>query len=213
MADARLRLFAAVPLPPETQAALAGIAAEMRARLPGAWGDAVRWVDLRGAHLTLKFIGGWPAGDAPRLGDAIAAATAGCTPFELRLSSPGVFPERGAPRVLWVGVDGAVDRLAQLRDTVESALAAAGCKPERQPFRPHLTIARIPDPLPRRRGGAGVGTSREAAAGLRGAVDSIGPPDGAAFTVDRVVLFRSELTPRGSIYTPLAVAPLHAWEA
>ncbi len=212
MADARLRLFAAVPLPPETQAALAGIAAEMRAGLPGAWGDAVRWVDLRGAHLTLKFIGGWLAGDAPRLGDAIAAATAGYTPFELRLSNPGVFPERGAPRVLWVGVDGAVDRLAQLRDAVESALTAAGCKPERQPFRPHLTIARIPDPLPRRRNRAGVGASREAVAGLPGLVDSIGPPDGAAFTVDRVVLFRSELAPQGAVYTPIAVAPLRACE-
>ena len=208
MTNPRLRLFAAVPLPPETQDALARIAADLRARLPSASGDPVRWIDLRGAHLTLKFIGNWPAGDVQRLGDAISAATAGRAPFELRLSGPGVFPERGAPRVLWVGVGGDVDQLAQLRDAVESALAAAGCNPETQTFRPHLTIARIPDPLPRRRGKAGAGAPRETAAALRAAVETAEPPGGPPFPVDRVVLFRSELAPQGSVYTPLTVARL-----
>ena len=202
MADARLRLFAAVPLPPETQGALARIAGELRDRFPNANDHSMRWVDLRGAHLTLKFIGSWPAANAPRLGEAIAEVTTGRAPFELRLNRPGVFPERGAPRVLWVGVDGDVDRLAQLRDAVEGALASAGCKPEPQPFHPHLTIARIPDRLP-----------RETAAGLRGAVETVEIPDGPAFAVDRVVLFRSELAPQGSVYTPLAAALLRAGEA
>ncbi len=211
MTDSSLRLFAAIPIPPEIRAELERAVQRLRARIPadsespapGADGNAaraVRWTNLRGAHLTLKFIGNRPADDAPNLGDALAAAAAACSPFELSLGGLGVFPARGTPRVLWAGVEGATDRLEQLRDAVEQSLVDAGCAPEPRPFSPHLTIARVDARL-----------SRESAIALRRAVDEVGAADApSAFPVDRVVLYRSTLAPSGAIYAPLHTASLVA---
>ena len=200
-AGGRLRLFAAVPVPGAVRGELARIAADARAAAPFSDRDSpVRWTDPRGAHLTLKFIGAWPDGDAPRLGGALVRAVAGHAPFELALGGAGAFPARGAPRVLWVGVGGseeAVARLHALRADVEAALAEEGCAPDPQPFRPHLTIGRVPVRLPRDR-----------AAELRRAIAALDARSGAAFPVERVVLYRSTLTPQGSVYDELAAAAL-----
>ncbi len=155
-----------------------------------------RWSDVRGTHLTLKFIGATPVDDAARLGEALAAGVAARGPFELSLGGVGVFPGRGSPRVLWVGVDGATDQLTRLRDDVEQALAAAGCAPEEQAFTPHLTVARIAARL-----------KRDESAALRRAVEGVAvAPE--RFAVDEVVLFRSDLHASGAVYTPLSIAPL-----
>ena len=48
-------------------------------------------------------------------------------------------------RVLWAGLD-AVPSLVPLAGSVRSACAVAGGSPEGGPFRPHLTLARLPRP-------------------------------------------------------------------
>ena len=179
-------------MPAAAQAELERAANVLRGLAPG----DTRWSDLRGAHLTLKFIGATPAGDAARLGEALAAGVAGREPFELSLGGVGVFPRRGSPRVLWVGVDGATDRLTQLRDDVEQALTAAGCAPEEHAFSPHLTVARIAARL-----------KRDESVALRRTVEGVAvAPE--LFAVDEVVLYRSDLRASGAVYTPLSAARL-----
>ena len=191
-AEERLRLFVAIAMPAAAQAELERAANALRGLAPG----DTRWSDLRGAHLTLKFIGATPAGDAALLGVALAAGVAGREPFELSLGGVGVFPGRGSPRVLWVGVDGATGRLTQLRDDVEQALTAAGCAPEEQAFSPHLTVARIAARL-----------KRDESVALRRAVEGVAvAPE--RFVVDEVVLYRSDLRASGAVYTRLLAARL-----
>jgi 2'-5' RNA ligase len=61
----------------------------------------------------------------------------------MQVRGVGRFPPRGAPRVLWAGIEGAAGRFAELEETVATRLAA--CCPLRAeaPGRPHVTLARV----------------------------------------------------------------------
>jgi 2'-5' RNA ligase len=73
---------------------------------------------------------------------------------------------------------------------VSADLTAAGLyAPERRPFRPHVTLARL-----------------RAGAGAPRAVAPSPPP--VAFAGTAVTLYRSDLSPAGATYVPLAVRAL-----
>ncbi len=136
------RIFVAVPLPPDANDAVVSLVDEVRASgVPGGGRD-VRWVRLDGLHLTLRFLG--PTLDE-RIGaviDAVRTAGATARPFDVSIGGAGVFPPRGRPRALWLGLrDGAAD-LADLAATVDASLTAAGWAFEPKPFTAHLTLAR-----------------------------------------------------------------------
>ena len=192
MAEGNLRLFVALAFPDEVRAELRRVADAMRAFAP----LGTRWTNVDGAHLTLRFIGAAPPDAAPALGEAVVRAAEGIAPFELSLADAGVFPERGAPRVLWTGVGGALDVLTALRDSVEDALALAGIPRDQRSFSPHVTLARVNARL-----------SREEAQALREAVASLEVRP-VPFAVEEVRLYHSDLLPTGAVYTRLASAVL-----
>ena len=187
-----LRLFVALAFPDEVHAELRRVAGAMRAFAP----RGTRWVNVDGMHLTLRFIGGTPPDAAPALGEAVVRAADGIAPFELSLAGAGVFPPRGAPRVLWVGVGGALDALTGLRDRVEDALAEAGIPREQRNFSPHVTLARVNARL-----------SRDESQALRDAVAAL-DVQRVPFAVEEVGLYHSDLRPTGAVYTRLASALL-----
>ena len=194
MAEGGLRLFAAIGPPPAVRGQLRRAASEMGAFAP----VGTRWAAEAGIHLTLKFIGNRPAGDLDRLRSALTVAAGRCAPFALSAAGAGAFPARGAPRVLWAGVTGDLEALTGLRNAVEEALVDAGCTPETQPFRPHLTLGRIGADLP-------PDAARSLRRSVRGTVVA-----SDAFVVDEIGLYRSELRPSGSAYTRLGRADLRA---
>jgi 2'-5' RNA ligase len=61
---------------------------------------AVRWTPSGNQHLTLRFLGDTTPEHVTAMDD-IAASVA---PLELGLDRTGVFPEKGPPRVLWMGL-------------------------------------------------------------------------------------------------------------
>lgn len=111
----------------------------------------------------------------------------------LTLAGLGLFPERGAPGVVWVGVDQGREELQALHRDLESELETAGFAPEERPFTPHLTLARL-------RGADG-----EA---WRAAVRRFGRETVLSFPVRELRVMNSTLTRRGPIYSVLSVAPL-----
>ena len=190
--ERNLRLFVALAFPGDVHAELRRIAGAMREFAP----HGTRWANVDGAHLTLRFIGSTPPDAAPALGEAVVRAAQGIAPFELSLAGAGVFPSRGAPRVLWVGVGGALDALTDLRDGVEDALAGAGVPNEERHFSPHVTLARVNARL-----------SRDESQALRDAVVALDVRR-VAFVVEEVGLYHSDLLPTGAVYTRLASARL-----
>jgi 2'-5' RNA ligase len=105
----------------------------------------------------------------------------------MALRGVGTFPERGRPRVLWVGLEMPAEALA-LQDACERIAVGAGFPPERRAFKPHLTLGRWKD------------------GGRRPLLPATADLGGGA--VHRLVLFRSDLKPSGAVYTALDAFPL-----
>jgi 2'-5' RNA ligase len=124
---------------------------------------------------------------------ATEAAAALAAPFTVRLSGAGAFPAADRPRVLWLGIVEGTAELAALAGTLGDRLAEHGWDRDERPFRAHLTLGRA-DGVP----GAGraVAALADAAAGLD-----------VAWTVDRLVVYQSELGHGPPRYRPLATAP------
>ena len=190
--ERNLRLFVALAFPDDVRAELRRVAGAMRAFAP----HGTRWANVDGAHLTLRFLGGTPPDAAPAFGEAVVRAADGIAPFELSLAGAGVFPPRGAPRVLWAGVGGALDALTGLRGSVEDALASEGVPRDERDFTPHVTLARLNARL-----------SRDEAQALRDAVAALDVPP-LPFAVDEVGLYHSDLLSTGAVYTRIASARL-----
>jgi 2'-5' RNA ligase len=133
------RLFVAVDLPDE----VLGQLDRLGTGLP-----ATRWLGAEQLHLTLRFIGEVEPPLFYEVGEALASVS--LRPFGLRLAGLGIFPHRGPPHTLWVGVEDSAE-LAQLKRRVDRALEAAGLEPERRKFAPHVTIGRFREPPPRPR--------------------------------------------------------------
>jgi 2'-5' RNA ligase len=184
-----MRLFVAIEI---DDAARAAIAAEQR-RLARAMGDgagSLRFVHAEQLHLTLVFLGelGEPAAQAVVAAMALDIDRA---PYSITFGGVGVFPPRGAPRVVWLGLMEGGAETVLLHDAVQSRLEGAGAPRDPRPFSPHLTLARWRDGRRRERGA--VRESRERLATVR---------------VERVTLFESRLSSGGPAYTALAHARL-----
>jgi len=188
-----LRLFVACELPPEMRAALGALQEALRRQ--GA--PSVRWVRPDGIHLTLKFLGSVPAERVAAICAALAPVVEGIRPLQLSLGSLGAFGGRRGARVVWVGVDGDVARVAELQRRVETALAPLGFPTEDRAFSPHLTLARVPDHV----GGA----ERER---LWDLTKTLATPEAAPVTIREMSLMRSILGPGGAVYERLAAFPL-----
>jgi len=189
----QIRSFIAIELPEEASEGLARLKKELERDEH----KFVKWVDPRGIHLTLKFLGNIPSKRVAEITEAIAEAAQGISPFHLEISGLGAFPSLRQARVFWVGIGGEMDKLSRLQQNIDSALAALGFAKEERSFVPHLTLARIrqeASALERRRFGELVGsTSFE---------------DKYHVKVEAINLVRSQLTPAGAIYTCLSAVGL-----
>lgn len=156
-----MKLFVAVYPPAAARAHLQAAVDRLHLGAATAAGQRVGLVPPERWHLTVAFLGQVPpeqaaaAADAVRVGvdhsgpaPAAGAAATAAAP-ELRLAGGGTFG-RGRYTVLWVGLDGDVDRLRGIATAVRRALRRTDLPvDDRRPFRAHLTIARpggrIPD--------------------------------------------------------------------
>jgi len=109
------RLFVALALPEPVREELASLAGPV----PG-----VFWTRKAQLHVTLRFLGDVPAGQAERIDEKLAQIRV--EPFLLPVEGLGVFPPKGPPRVLWAGVGAGHPRLYQLRQRLDDALLSAG---------------------------------------------------------------------------------------
>jgi 2'-5' RNA ligase len=189
----RVRCFVAIELPDEVKAGLKDIQAKLKSGSQA----PVKWVDPYGVHLTLKFLGGVDAAKIPSISAAIAEAARGVSPFSLKVEGLGAFPNLRRVQVVWVGVSGEVDRLADLQQRIEKNLADLGFAPEKRRFTPHLTLARVRDQA-----------SLAEREGLGQLIAGAGFEAAPGFPVAEVSLMKSQLTREGAIYSRLSTAAL-----
>ena len=171
-----IRAFLALELASELHERLAELMSDLRPRVAG-----VRWVRPEGIHLTLRFLGAAAPEQLQSLGDALVDAARGCPAAVAVVRGLGVFPERGQPRVLWVGLE-IPPEVYSLQAACERAARQAGFEREGRPFQPHLTLGRWRD---------------------RAARPALPATDLGAAPLSVLTLFRSDLRPGGAVYTPL----------
>jgi 2'-5' RNA ligase len=188
----KIRSFIAIELPEDLKTGLGRLQAKLKADRP-----RVKWVSPNGIHLTLKFLGDVNPSDIKRIAQAMTEAVNGVKPFDLNVSRLGVFPSPQRVQVVWIGLDGELDMLDRLYRQLEDRMAIAGFPPEKRDFKPHLTLARVGDevlPDDRKRFGDFITGSR-ADISYR-------------IKADGLSLMKSQLTPRGAIYTRLTLVEL-----
>ena len=191
------RLFIAVDIDEATRAQVGRIstglrdAIEAQTRACPERSRGVSWVRPDRMHLTLHFFGSADGALEERVRGALAHPIAQPA-FDVFFDGVGFFPERGSPRVLWLGVREGSEALRRLH-AVLVGLDSSRALPERtnEALTPHLTLARFRDRVPKAK-----------LAEISGIPASAGPS-----RIDRVTLYESRLSP-GPAYIPLAEALL-----
>jgi len=183
-----MRLFLAVFPPAEVQRAAYGLFEALRRP-----GDGLSWVKPENLHYTLRFLGEVGEDGARRAAEAATEAAAKSREFAAALGALGAFPNPRRARVVWIGMSEGGEALVALAQDLDRTLAKRGFGAPDKPFSPHLTLGRVREPR------------RDWTAALAEPVPA-DPP--ARFTVDRLCVVESQLSPRGSIYTVRAGAQL-----
>jgi 2'-5' RNA ligase len=191
--DEHLRLFIALSLPAEVQAAIAGAQDELRRAFPG---RGIRWTRREQMHLTLKFLGNVDGTRVEGLVEAVRGVGRGAAPLRLRAEKIGFFPDLRRPRVIWAGVNTEHDELSRLQGSIESAVQEFTAERPEQNFSGHVTIGRIKE------------INRAASECLIKTAGAMAERLFGEWSADQIGIIRSELSSEGPRYTTIAGIPL-----
>ena len=183
-----MRLFLAIEPDAAVVAALERVQAALRSAM-GIDAPAVRWVPPSNAHVTLHFLGEWPAAGVTGLQQTLGARVAE-PPFVATLGRAGCFPPHGRPSTVWVGVGEGAAAMQRLHGHLGHRLDAAQALVDTRTLSPHFTLGRVRDrahrPPPQ----------------MRALIETLEVPS-ASWPVDHVTLFSSDLSGPAPRYAPI----------
>jgi 2'-5' RNA ligase len=150
-------------------------------------GANLRLVNPQNIHLTVRFLGDIN----PFMVEAIheEMKQISFTPFTVELEGLGAFPKPNYPRVIWAGIRKGAKEVRKVFEQLEPRLRGLGFKPDTKGFTAHLTIARVR-------------TGRNKAI----LIERVRELEDYEFGIVKAKCLRlkkSDLTPRGPIYTNL----------
>lgn len=152
-------------------------------------GTKVRTVKRDNLHVTMNFLGDVEDSRIVEVCRAVSDVAGETKPFDFSLVGLKCVPSDGRIlRMIWCGVKDASGGMGRLYENLSAALETLDFPRERRPFSPHITLARfryVEDP-----------------AAIRKAVEAYAETDFGTTAVGKVVVYSSELTRSGPIYTP-----------
>jgi 2'-5' RNA ligase len=182
----RARLFVALDLPQDVRS---GLVDWQRTALAD---PALRIVRPEALHVTLVFLGYQAEKDVRAIAKAAFDTDAEAPAVELKTEPVGVPPGK-RPRLIALAANS--DETVALQRQIEERLVAGGFyEPEKRPFWPHLTMARVKPEAP---------GSRKPAL-IRTAPHPLPEHMFRFFRPTRLVLFKSHLRRTGAEYEPMA---------
>jgi len=151
-------------------------------------GADLKLVDPENIHITLKFLGDTEETLISEIEKIMNNAVKETKPFNIQLKGTGVFPNQNYIKVVWVGIEHG-DPIASIANEIDEKLSKLGFKKEERAFSPHLTIARVK-------------TSRNKDKLLQ-TIEKYRDVEFSDIKVDLIKLKKSDLTPKGPIYTTI----------
>lgn len=151
-------------------------------------GANVKLVELENIHITLKFLGDTEEQYVDKIEEIIKKSIEGIEPFEIKLTGAGVFPNPNYIKVMWIGIKDNGE-LSKISSNINGKLTGLAFEKEKRSFSPHLTIARVRSARNKEK--------------LVEIVEKYRETEFTTAKVDSIKLKRSELTPKGPIYTTL----------
>lgn len=150
--------------------------------------DQLRWTRPDQWHITLKFIGDFSVSLIPELTGKLRNGFSQKAGMQLVLKGAGFFGALRSPKVLWAGVESS-DWLDELNKIAEDNCQETGIPESPKPFSPHLTLARIRNIKSPER--------------LINEVEAHENTRWCQQQVQEVILYKSELTQDGPVYSVL----------
>ena len=180
-----LRTFIAIEIDPSHKQKLTRLISTLKSS-----NSDVKWVNETQMHLTLKFLGNIEETKVQEISDTLKSIANNTKEFTITLSNIGTFPNAKRPRVIWVGIDKGKAELKLLASQIETDLEKLGFPKENRDFKSHLTLGRVRSPK-----------NLQNLTKLL-AESTFQPQD--EIKIDKLILFQSNLTPKGAAYTQLS---------
>lgn len=151
-------------------------------------GADMKLVEPENIHVTLKFLGDTDEEKISEIENIIKNSVKDINPFNIKLIGSGVFPNKNYMKVIWIGLENA-ESIGEIAKKMDKQLQNLGFEPERRGFSAHLTIARVKSSRNKEK--------------LLQIIQKYQDVEFATIEVNLVKLKKSDLTPKGPIYTTL----------
>ena len=150
-------------------------------------GADLKLVEPKNIHITVRFLGNITPPMVEKIHDEMKKVQ--FTIFDVKIHGIGAFPNLRYPRILWAGITQGADQLRNIFNQLEPSLRSLGFAPDSKGFSPHLTIARVKSGRNKTELGKYVTENVNYEFGI--------------VRAQCLKLKRSDLTPKGPIYTTL----------
>jgi 2'-5' RNA ligase len=155
----------------------------------------IGWTPPANPHLTLRFFGSITQGDVLKITEIVSKIGRKHSSFKMEAVDLALFPDANRPRVAAVKLRDESGELIQLEENIRKQTADFGQRPEERDFTPHVTFGRIRE------------NDRRAQKLVGDLWMENALPELPEWPVNEMTLFKSDLQPSGSVYTPLAKFP------
>jgi 2'-5' RNA ligase len=182
-----IRTFFAISLPLQILKQVEKSVSGLKRSIP----DHIKWVSVDSMHITLKFIGFFNPDHLSEIQEDLVKQLMGFGKINFSIGKPGVFPNTRNPKTVWLGLK-EIDQIRDLVKIVDQSMILYGYGQEKRMLSPHLTIGRV-------RNNIGLEEKLKISQKVIDyEIPLIGP-----FIIDKLSFIKSDLTPRGAIYTML----------
>jgi 2'-5' RNA ligase len=151
-------------------------------------GADVKLVEPDNIHITLKFLGDTEEELIDSIEEIMKKSVEEMDSFEVQLKGSGVFPSQNYIKVMWIGLKNG-EKIGEIASEIDEKTSDLGFQREKRGFSAHLTIARVKSAKNKEK--------------LLQIIEKYRDIEFGSFEVDSIKLKKSELTPKGPIYTTL----------
>ena len=151
-------------------------------------GANVKLVEPENIHLTLKFLGDTDELLIDRIEEIMKESVKEIEPFTIKFKSAGVFPNERYIKVMWIGIENG-EIIGKIASKIDKKISDLGFEKEKRKFSVHLTIARVKSAKNKEK--------------LLQIIEKYRDVEFNSIKVESIKLKKSDLTPKGPIYTTL----------